>query len=528
MKKSLTILACCIPFLSAFAQTGIRDAYSYTLANTPWLTSRNAAGIWALPSEKMSKVQTGFLKANGGFADVHESDNSYEAAASAESFLKVSDHLAFSGSLAYSSFRGKNMGGPMLMDPYYNPVNLLESVDTTTGIKVKELYDLRGGISWKFSPRLDAGARIEYQTGNYAKRKDPRPQNDWMNLDASLGARYSFGRIRLGADATYQKTVETLEGDIFGTKDQRYYFLVDYGGYFGKVQELAGDSGYVSTDNPRPMFNQFFGGDVQFESNLGRLGLHFELGGRYRTGYYGKKSSSSVQFYTFDGFSGNFSGQMRLECPRVLHVLNLSAVSDRTAGDENSFSYSTNPGSGTVIQYFGKQRAGNNWVSRAGAAYRADIEPTYGKLPMWMAGGGVEVVAVDRTGVVYPFYRSQQLIREHFYVNGQRYWERGRNAFCALLALSFQTGAEPKLAEGSYAQATGDPRSNAVYAGRNREYFTVPAYGGSLSFRWTRFFSETIQGYLDIGDRCLVADRHLTFLTGQVRNVFTILIGCTF
>jgi len=528
MKRSLTILAFLLPLLSARAQTGMRDAYSYTLANTPWLTSRNAAGIWSLPSDKMSKVQAGFRKEGGGLTDLHQSDDCYEAEVAAESFMKVSEHLAFYGHLGYSSFSGRNMGGPMLMDPYYNPVNFLESTGTTTGIKSKEMYNLQGGLAWKFNPRLEAGGRIGYRTGNYAKRKDPRPESDWMELETAVGARYSFPSARIGLNARYKRTVETLEARIFGTKDRRYYYLIDYGGFFGKVEELEGDYGYVATYSQRPMFNQFVGGAAQIETDLQRFKVYFEAGWMYRSGYYGKKASESVQYYTLDGYS--LDGRLRVsyDGPRVRHVLDMQAESDETAGRENSFNYSTTPGSGTVIQYFGSQKAGDNRVTRGQIGYRAEIDPAYGKLPKWMAGAGAEVFGVDRTGILYPFYRSQRLFREHFYLTGQRYLEWGRNAFSFSLVLSFLTGVEPEFAEGLLAQASGNPRSNAVYAGRNREYFTTPAYGGTFSFRWSGAFNDKLQGYFDIGDRYLFTNQDLTFLTGRDRNVFAISVGCVF
>ncbi|HBH09398.1 MAG TPA: hypothetical protein DDX40_08375, partial [Rikenellaceae bacterium] len=280
--------------LPAWSQTEEwKDEYSRFTDLSPWVRSSNPAGIATLPVGKISTVRAGLEKKDGGLTDLHESRDCFRPNLEAASYIKVSDRITFYGRMDYSYFKGKDMGGQILMDPYYNPVNFLESVDTTTGTKTLEEYTLEGAMVYSLSDRLTLAGKINFQSADYAKRKDPRSYSQWMDLDASFGARYSLadGKGAFGISLNYTKTIETVAEKLFGTLDRQYYCLVDYGGSFGKVEIIDGDNGYLSVSNERPMFNQFFGGSAQAEFKVGGVTAFLDLGAAYRNGYFGKKAS---------------------------------------------------------------------------------------------------------------------------------------------------------------------------------------------------------------------------------------------
>ncbi len=64
------------------------------------------------------------------------------------------------------------MGGPILLDPYYNPINFVENSDTTTGSKTLEKYTLEGAMAYSLTNRLTLAGKVSYQSADYAKRKD--------------------------------------------------------------------------------------------------------------------------------------------------------------------------------------------------------------------------------------------------------------------------------------------------------------------------------------------------------------------
>ena len=79
------------------------------------------------------------------------------------------------------------------MDPYYNPINFLESVDTTTGTKTLEEYTLEGAMAYSLNDRLTLAGKVSYQSADYAKRKDPRSYSQWMR-----SGRIGRGKIFIG------------------------------------------------------------------------------------------------------------------------------------------------------------------------------------------------------------------------------------------------------------------------------------------------------------------------------------------
>ncbi len=105
--------------------------FSFVRDISPWLTSGNYAGLGTLPTDRIAAAEMFFNKSDGGLAGIEESGDSWRAGAYTESNVRISDRIAFCGKLSYTNFRGKDMGGPVLMDPSYNPVNFLESTDTT-------------------------------------------------------------------------------------------------------------------------------------------------------------------------------------------------------------------------------------------------------------------------------------------------------------------------------------------------------------------------------------------------------------
>ena len=121
----------------AWSQTGEwKDEYSRFTDLTPWVRSSNPAGIATLPVDKTSTVRASLEKKNGGLMDLHESRDCFRPSLDAASYMRISDRITFYGRMNYSYFKGKDMGGQILMDPYYTPINFLESVDTTTGTRL--------------------------------------------------------------------------------------------------------------------------------------------------------------------------------------------------------------------------------------------------------------------------------------------------------------------------------------------------------------------------------------------------------
>lgn len=526
--KALSLIG--IFFLStfpAFSQTGAwKDRYAAMTSN-PWVRSSNPAGIIA--AGNVSTVHADLQKDDGGLIDIHESDNSLIPKLGAASYRQVSDRLTFFGAMDYSYFTGKNMGGPVLADPYYNPVNFLESTDTTTGKKTLEKYTLQGALACSLSEKLVLAGKFTYQSANYAKRKDPRGLLQWMDMDASVGARYTLSRGSLGLNATYRKTLESVKMKNFGTLDRKYYNFVDFGGYFGKVEIIDGDEGYLSSSE-RPMFNQFFGGDVQANLHLGGFHTFLELGAARRSGYYGKKATESVRFCDFNGLKYDAFWQGDFSTGSFFHKMTASFTATRMKNNENTYRYSYVPGQGSEIQYFGSQETGDRLIGNLSAGY--SFAPKGAFPARWAAHAGFDRFFLDQTATLYPYYRKQRLNRNTAWAEFLKNFLFGRNYLSLTAGGSFTFPTDDlKFEDGAYASAEGKPRTADVYLNKNHEYFHIRKLGVSVALRYTvgKILSERpFAFFAEVSDRYLSAIGNVEYLPGSTRNKLIFTIGCNF
>ena len=68
----------------------MRD-FDFIRSTSPWMSSRNAAGLGSMPVERIAVAEGSFEKDNGGLTDNAGSENSFTAGAMTESYLKISD-----------------------------------------------------------------------------------------------------------------------------------------------------------------------------------------------------------------------------------------------------------------------------------------------------------------------------------------------------------------------------------------------------------------------------------------------------
>lgn len=525
--------------LPAWSQTEEwKDEYSRFTDLTPWVRSSNPAGTATLPVDKTSTVRTSLEKKNGGLMDLHESRDCFRPSLDAASYMRISDRITFYGRMNYSYFKGKDMGGQILMDPYYNPINFLESVDTTTGTKTLEEYTLEGAMAYSLNDRLTLAGKVSYQSADYAKRKDPRSYNQWMDLDASVGARYSLadGKTAFGVSLNYVKTIETVAEKLFGTIDRQYYCFVDYGGSFGKVEVIDGDNGYLSVSNERPMFNQFFGGSAQVGFKVGGVDAFLDLGAAYRKGYFGKKASGSVRFCDFDGMRYNLNARISFKTGKLLNRIDGSWNMMTSLNKENSYRVSTNPGQSSEIQYFGSQEVGDKTVGRIKARYSIERQADghkgiFSPVP-WVLSVGYERFGVNQTATSYPFYRKQRIARNTVNLTGVKNFPMGNNFLSITLGGDYSfAGDDLKNEDGQYSSATGNPRTNDTYLNRNFEYFHASSAGGTASVRFT-LVKETgrrhYSVFMDLSDSYHRLTSDPEYLTGNYRNTIIFTIGCNF
>ena len=134
---------------------------------TPWLVSRNVAGLTALPDDvRTNYAETYFQKDNGGWGDYYASPDSYEFGARTASFYRVNSRLVLSGNVSYSSFQGKDMTGSVWLDPDDQPFDIVEMDPQFAGTKNREKYNLMGGLGLDLGQGFSLGARVDFTSAS--------------------------------------------------------------------------------------------------------------------------------------------------------------------------------------------------------------------------------------------------------------------------------------------------------------------------------------------------------------------------
>ncbi len=531
MKAKLSfigILLCACAF--AQPQRSLYD-YDYISDTNPWLTSVNASGLGSLAPNRVSFVEATYNKENGGIIPSYGSDNSFQAGVSTESFVRLSDKLAFRGRLAYQYFKGQNMGGQMLMDPTYNPVNFAEADPGRAGTKQRELYDVSGGMSYAIGSRWAIGADFTYQSGYQAKRRDARAYSNYMDLSLSLGAKVDVAEwFRLGFNAQYRRTNEMLSVTTYGTTDIQYYFLVDVGNYFGSSETLGNRSNAVAGSS-RPMSNDFLGASLQLDFGK-EDGIRFfnELTYLNRSGYYGQKTNSEnyIGYHNFSGDVLSYSGSLFINGTDSQHKIAVDAEYETMSGYQNIYLLSRPDGGGTIVNYYGESNVLSSSNVSAGLAYTGYFGVKSYR-PKWEVGAEVKLDAYDAVSAQYPFYRESDYHNVNAGVSAKRNFFSGKNIYKVGLDLNAMSGNGTAYKDGEYvASSSIAPTVKNEYLMKDFEFNTLSRVGAGLSIRYTRVFSKALSAYVELSDSCTKLVSAPSHLSGSYRNVALVTIGCSF
>ena len=522
---AISALALCSSFAGAAQEyDGLRD-FNYVKAVTPVLNLSNPAALAGWDG-RISQASARFDKANGGLASLTQSADSYEVSAGTESFFRISDRIAFYGNIDWSFFNGKDMGGPILMDPEYNPVNFYEDDATTLGTKKKESYSLKGALSYRFSDRWAGGLSVKFDGSDQTKVKDPRFLNYWTDLsfDAGLSFRPSKS-VLIGASGFYRNTLESIQGGISGKTDQSYFFQIDRGGYFGTVAELVGNRAELSPSEKRPMNNNLFGGALQIAVSDR---FFSEVSFTARDGYYGRKSSSSAVFFEFTGYEIRYNGAILFPAGRSIHRIGLSAGYTVTASFENTFEYVTPTGGVTVVEYTGQKYLTDRTILDGTFSYR------------WFYGGGQRpdlTVGVDLSAYskedyteIYPFHRNHGFTRfdADLFVS-KDFHLGGKSVFNVEAHGLYRTGFGVEKEDGQFTAATSSViKSFDQWLGPQFEYETASRAGGILSLSWIPAVKKPLTPYLKLSDSYVTLLQDPVHLKGRKRNIASVSVGIVF
>ena len=512
--------------VNAAGQDALRD-YRFVWDTNPYIQLSNPAAV-SLWDGRMAIAEAGFSKANGELRDISFSPDSWEVTAGTEAYCRITDLIAFHGVLEWQDFAGKDMGGPIMMDPGYNPVGFFESTEETLGTKKRELYNLGGEIALSPSRRWGLGLGINYQAGDQTKVKDPRFSNIWMDLDIDAGVTFrASDAFVLGASVGWRNTLEQVRGHVYGLTDKQYYIYTDKGGFFGTMAELAGDNNEMPESTARPMNNDWYTASLQAV-----IGGKFsnEVTFAKRSGYYGKRSSTTPVFFEYDGIKAGYKGLLLIPVRNNLHRIAISARYETLGNDENTIQYSAEPGGNVIVKYpVDPQHIFDRKILSAALDYRLCFN-TEGGRPAHTLGvrGGWE--SMSSTTVIFPFWRKQAISQIDAEVSWQENISLGSKTVLTLDAAgNAHFGYGNKKEDGTYATTTStNLMSFDSYLDKHYEFETATRAGAAFGITYTRAFKDSLAVWVKASDSFTSLLKAPEFIAGKTRNIFTISLGCNF
>ncbi len=481
-----------------------------------------------MPVSRSSFVEISYGKQDGGLCSLTESGNSFDMGVQTESYLKVSDRIYFYGNLSYGFFKGKKMGGPILLDPSYNPINFYEDNTATLGVKNRESYHLIGGMAYAINDSWSIGADVDYESTDQTKIKDPRFLNVWMDLKAGVGFRFRpSDHFAMGLNFRYRRTLEQVDGDIVGVTDEKYFTFIDLGGFYGSRELFDGSYGYVPVSEVRPMFNSFYGGSLQVE--VGKDTKFFsELSYLNRSGYYGKRSSTTIVYTEHSGNEFSYKGTLLAGSGDIRHRIGLDLRYETLNNNENVYRMNTEVGEYTVVEYFGQNQVLKRTDLGAALSYTGYTGISNYR-PTWEFGAMGEMNMRNSLTTIYPYYRNSSISTISANAFGKRNLSISeKNLLTIGIQGHFGMGFGNPKSDGTLASSTSNaPKSADEYLYRDFEYRTGMQAGGLLTFRYTRFFRK-VAAYVEARDSYSRMLKQPEYILGNSRNVFEIKIGCTF
>lgn len=503
------------------------------LKQNGWTTGRNATGLQYFPVNRFTTADVSLQKGRGGFRNYYESDNSLSAGAQTQAWSRLSSKVLVSGGLSYNNFRGENMTGSVLIDPYKNILGMDEYSNANAGTKQLETYEARGAVSAAISSRFNIGGSVNFDAANYAKRKDLRHSNFLTNIDAGLGLGYRAGAVvELGAAYHYIRRIESLKFESFGNKDVQYMGFADFGLFMGRAELFAGNgsvgNGFIDYQK-RPIVNEVDEVSAQIGIRFGPDTHWFnEFSYGKQQGYYGKKGSTQITFTENAADQYRFTSTLSTGNSRNRYVASLSGGYENAGNSANVYADVTDAGNRSSIVYYGKNKITDRNRTHAGLELTAFLN-VRDHLPQWKLRLQANHQRREQIVNSYPFFRKQDLKFDQLQLGIANNTIIKNGVLCFSLDIGYGRGSGNVATDGYYVTPDADqpaPQTADSYLHQEFEYLTCPRFSLAPGIQFTVTNIQKMKPYVRLSDSYTAASE-VTYI-GKHFNVLNFSIGCYF
>ena len=369
-------------------------------AQEAWRDGRNIAGAAreAPATGQNANAVIGTQFTSGGFRSPSDGSTLWTGLAKASAESRYED-LFLTGNFGFELTRGSGMMGSMFTQPGYYPFDVLEF---TPGTKLRQTYDIGGGLAWKNASRWTPGGTVRFQGINYAKRKDLRHTTYRQELEAVPSVAYSGEGWMVGLSYIFEKTSEFITAEQVGqAKAESYLAFLDKGLLFGTLQAWDGSGVHLKEAGVDRFPVKEFTHGIAVQASLGQA-LYADVEYSRTQGTVGEKG---YIWFRFPGARLNASVSGTVNGNSGIHRWKATWKWSRQDNDETVLEKVTEGGVTTPVMY------GSNRIYRHRSL---DLSPSYSFVHKkgWKvdAQAGLEYDKYQIT-VMYPYlFRHEPLI----------------------------------------------------------------------------------------------------------------------
>lgn len=513
--------------LNAQEISGKNHDFSYVRKQDGWLESLNATGLRFIPMD-VSFAEGYAVRKSGKYMQTYESSDAWTLGIKSESFRRFK-HISFYGKMQYEYFRGNKMSGSMLVCPEEYPYDMLEF---SPGRKTLEKYIFSGGIGMDIGERFTGGLRINYETDNYAKRRDLRHKNTRLNLEVMPGAAFTSGQFTIGLNYIFGKKTETFEAEVIG-KEKEYYAFYNRGLWSGTYSLYNGGSLHLNETGLTgfPIRNITNGIAGQFSVSGECFRFFNEFAYRHTEGRNGEKG---FIWYKDNTNQLNYNGTLNIRKSGKVHLVKGNFSYQNTKGYENTITREEILGFTQPVIYGNSQTLQQRKIN-AGLEYEINwgAEQFLPSLSV-KAGGEFNNRSLLST-LMYPYYRSQYIDTYRIYGGVGKNFFSDRSSWRAEIVVGYYTGNGNKLTENQKNNIpeglkTSDyPLLLEEYLEYEYEYLSNQSMDCSALLRYSHLTGKTpVPVYAELSaDYRLILEKR-QWVNGRERSTLTLRIGCMF
>lgn len=520
---------CCCAMAQQHDKVVHRHTDRSFLLDHAWLWCSNPAGITDFDVEKTAAAEVSALANDGAFHSFSEPETKRVFTARTDAFLRLGAEKEASvlhGAVSYQRSNHLNQSGSVFLTSSEKPFDLIP-LDTFPSQKKLERYNLMG----RFARPCGAwtlGATIDFTSANYAKLRDLRHTNSYLDLDVAAGATRQLGNLLLGLSLNYRRQVEGVEFDVYGVQDRPYYVLVSSGLYWGFAEEATSRLGYAQTTNELPLFDQLHGAAVQLSGNVGVLHCFAELAANRRRGQFGLQSATTAVFTQHEGFSASAQLSFALAKEKTLQRLDIEFSSTCLDNYAKLHRLETDDSRQQRVRYYGRQRTLESVNHNFCTDYRLYLGAD-SLLSQWVLSAKYQLSSSNKKAMQSVEYKTSRLLRNEIGVGACRniHWKRNLLKINLQTATQFASGEPCKV---SFAAATPAEISKFVQLETpllcDYGFATATAFCAKIEVEYRRSFALFAIGLKTHYERTQAEQQ--PNLAGNSRNAFGVALVCQF